>query len=206
MRTFIAIDLPVPLKKQMDALQTKIQGVLRPSGDESALNWANVEKMHLTLRFLGETDDRQCEYLAHRLRKIVQAQSPFDLHLTGIGAFPNWPRMRVLWTGIEGDLAQLKQLQAGVEKVAQSCGFAAEDRAFSPHITLARVDRNAANRQVQHVGEFLRGWAQTSGKQKWGAWRVDKLIHMQSQLQPNGAIYTPLRHFPFGEEIQNPPR
>lgn len=203
MRTFIAVDLPVHLKKQMDALQTQIQGVLRPSGDERALNWVNVEKMHLTLRFLGEIDNRQRECLAHRLHKVVQAQSPFGLHLTGIGAFPNWPRMRVLWTGIEGDLAQLKQLQTDVEKVARSCGFAAEDRAFSPHITLARVDRNAANRQVQHMGEFLRGWAQPSAKQKWGAWRVDKLIHMQSQLQSNGAIYTPLHHFPFGEEIQS---
>jgi RNA 2',3'-cyclic 3'-phosphodiesterase len=200
MRTFIAIELPAQLKKQMDALQTKIQGVLRPLGDDSALNWANVEKMHLTLRFLGETDDRQRESLAHRLRKIVQAQSPLDLHLTGIGAFPNWPRMRVLWTGIEGDLARLKQLQAAVEQAAQSCGFAAEDRAFAPHITLARVDRNAANRQVQHMGEFLRGWAQTSGRQKWGAWHVNGLIHMHSQLQPDGAIYTPLCHFPFEEE------
>ncbi|MBX2998679.1 MAG: RNA 2',3'-cyclic phosphodiesterase [Caldilineaceae bacterium] len=194
MRTFIAIDLPELLKKQMGALQVEIQGAL---GEDGALNWANPQKMHVTLRFLGETDDRQRDHLAHRLKKIAQDQSPFDLHLVGIGAFPNWPRMRVLWTGIEGDLTQLKQLQAEVEKAAQACGFAAEERAFSPHITLARVDRNAATRQVQHMGEFLRGWAQTSGKRKWGSWRADELIHMRSQLQPDGAVYTPLRHFPL---------
>jgi 2'-5' RNA ligase len=197
MRTFIAIDLPTDLKKQMDALQAEIRKALRASDDDSALNWVNVDKMHLTLRFLGETDDRQRDQLAHHLQKIVQAQSPFELRLAGIGAFPNWPRMHVLWVGIEGSGKRLQQLQAEVEKVAQTCGFVAEDRSFSPHITLARVDRNAANRQVQHMGELLRSWAQSSGNRKWGVWHVDGLIYMRSQLQPDGAIYTPLRHFPF---------
>lgn len=197
MRTFIAIDLPASLKAEIDALQTEIREALRPQGGDRALNWVNVQKVHLTLRFLGETEDRQRQQIGLILQEIAQDQPPFDLHLTGIGVFPNWPRMRVLWVGVGGEVERLKQLQAKVESAAREGGFAAEENSFSPHITLARVDRNAANQQVRTMGEFLRSWAQTRGNRTWGSWRVDELIHMQSELRPSGAIYTPLRHHPF---------
>lgn len=197
MRTFIAIDLPDPLKAQMETLQTEMLRALHPRGGDRALKWVDVQKVHLTLRFLGETDDRQREEIGHHLQRIVRDQPPFDLSLTGVGVFPTWPRLRVLWTGVGGEVENLKQLQAEVEQAAQACGFTAEDKDFSPHITLARTDRNASSQQIREIGEFLRRWAQTNGDRTWGAWRVDELIHMRSQLQPTGAVYTPLRRLSF---------
>jgi RNA 2',3'-cyclic 3'-phosphodiesterase len=200
MRTFIAIDLPTSLKTQLEALQSEIRTVLDTQGGDRALNWVQVPKIHVTLRFLGDTNDRQSEQIGWHLQRIAQDQPPFVLNLAGIGVFPNWPRMRILWIGVGGEVGPLKKLQAEVEKSAQACGFAAEDKEFSPHITLARVDRNATNQHVRTMGESLRSWSQTKGNRTLGTWRVDEMIHMRSQLQPSGAIYTPLRHFRFGAE------
>lgn len=197
MRTFIAIDLPDELKQPIESLQSQIRAALQPLGYEQHLNWTDPAKLHLTLRFLGETDEEQQKQMTAALAPIAADQAPFHLHLARLGAFPNWPRMRVLWTAVGGDLAELKQLQAAIEQIAQDCGFEAEGKPYTPHITLARVLRNVSTGDVRRMGRFLNTWAQETGDRQWGAWTVHELIHMRSQLRPSGAVYTPLVHLPF---------
>jgi RNA 2',3'-cyclic 3'-phosphodiesterase len=197
MRTFIAIDLPGVLKTEIKLLQQKIQAAVQPFPAQRHLRWVAPDKIHLTLRFLGETTPAQRAEVTASLGEVAAASASFHLHLAGIGVFPSWPRMRVLWTGVGGDVAELKALQAATEKIAQQTGFAAEQKSYAPHITLARVDRNAAAADLRQLGEFLKSWAGEAGSERWGEWRVDELVYMHSQLRSEGALYTPLAHLPF---------
>jgi 2'-5' RNA ligase len=199
MRTFIAIDLSPDIKQQMRTLQRRLQSDLRPLGGDRLLKWTNPDKVHVTLRFLGDTSEVQTRRMAEDLRRITSEMAPFGLQLGGIGVFPNWPRLRVLWVGVEGELAALHRLQQAVEAAAQAAGFAAEDKSFSPHITLARVGKEARGEDVRRIGEFLRSRsAQETPLAE--AWRVEEIVHMQSQLRPEGAVYTPIQHFSLATE------
>lgn len=199
MRTFIAVDLSPDIKQQMRTLQRRLQSDLRPLGGDRLLKWTNPDKVHVTLRFLGDTSEVQTRRMAEDLRRITSEMAPFGLQLGGIGVFPNWPRLRVLWVGVEGELAALHRLQQAVEAAAQAAGFAAEDKSFSPHITLARVGKEARGEDVRRIGEFLRSRsAQETPLAE--AWRVEEIVHMQSQLRPEGAVYTPIQHFSLATE------
>lgn len=199
MRTFIAIDLDPAVKQQMRTLQRRLQSDLRPLGGDRLLKWTNPDKVHVTLRFLGDTSEAQTRQLADELRQITLEMAPFVLQLGGIGVFPNWPRLRVLWVRVEGELMALHHLQQRVEAAAQAAGFAAEEKSFSPHITLARMGNDARGEEVRRIGEFLRaGSAQEAPLAK--AWRVEEIVHMQSQLRPEGAVYTPIEQFSFATE------
>lgn len=199
MRTFIAIDLSPDIKQQMRTLQRRLQSDLRPLGGDRLLKWTTPDKVHVTLRFLGDTSEVQTRRMAEDLRRITSEMAPFGLQLGGIGVFPNWPRLRVLWVGVEGELAALHRLQQAVEAAAQAAGFAAEDNSFSPHITLARVGKEARGEDVRRIGEFLRSRsAQETPLAE--AWRVEEIVHMQSQLRPEGAVYTPIQHFSLATE------
>lgn len=194
MRTFVAIDLSPAVKEQMRILQRQIQVALRPIGGDHLFKWTLPEKVHVTLRFLGETSDTQTQHLAKDLHRIGAETAPFSLQLGGMGVFPNWRRLRVLWVGIEGESAALHRLQQAVEAAAQAAGFAAEDKPFAPHITLARMGKSARNDEIRSIGEFLAQAAQTITAPRT-VWHVDEMVHMQSKLHSEGAIYTPIQHF-----------
>jgi RNA 2',3'-cyclic 3'-phosphodiesterase len=203
MRTFIAIDLPDVLKEKVALLQEQIHSAVQPLNGVRYLRWTGTDKMHLTLRFLGETTVTQQTQLSIQLAQLCSAQSPIRLNLTGLGAFPNWSRLRVVWTGVAGEVAPLKELQQGVEQIARASEFTAENKSFSPHITLARIERNAPGAALRELGQFLNTWAAEEAQQQWGSWTVRQVIHMRSQLRPQGAIYTPLARFPLEHRPAN---
>ena len=200
MRTFIAIDLDPAVKQQMRTLQRRLQSDLRPLGGDRLLKWTNPDKVHVTLRFLGDTSEAQTRQLADELRQITLEMAPFVLQLGGIGVFPNWPRLRVLWVRVEGELMALHHLQQRVEAAAQAAGFAAEEKSFSPHITLARMGNDARSDEVRHIGDFLRAGSAQTASSPVTAWHVEEIVHIQSQLRPEGAVYTPIEHFSFATE------
>ncbi len=197
MRTFIAIDLPDAIKDEIRDRQRRIQSALHPNHAHRLLRWTLPDKMHITLRFLGETSDEQRDRLAQPLRRIAAAQSPFQLQLSQIGVFPNWSRLRVLWIGLDGELESLQQMQQAVEAAAQEAGFAAEGKSFSPHITLARIGKDSSNEDVRRLGGSLQTWSQQTAAPSGSPWTVDRIIHVQSQLRAQGALYTPLAEFPL---------
>lgn len=197
MRTFIAIDLPTFVQEQMHKLQQQLQADIRPFGGDRLLKWTTPGKVHVTLRFLGETSEEQTQRLKVDLHRIVAETDPFVLRIGGIGVFPSWPRIRVLWTGVSGELSALHRLQQAVETAAQAAGFSAEDKSFSPHITLARMKNESSKEDVRRVGDFLRAWSQQEGSTVQTEWRVGEIVHMQSTLQPSGAVYTPIERFIF---------
>lgn len=125
-RLFIAIDLTEEIKAQLAELCSGLPGA----------HWVPSEQLHLTLRFIGDTDDRLLAHLKDELTAI--RLPPFTLSLQRIGCFPSPQRPRVVWTGIQGE-ATLFQLATAVERVVTAAGLPAEQRPFTPHITLGRL-------------------------------------------------------------------
>jgi 2'-5' RNA ligase len=135
MRLFVAIDFPGIIKDQLVRLQTDIP----------TARWSKPHQMHLTLFFIGET-----ERVPAVKEALAEVESPsFRLTLTGTGRFPKDGRQppRVLWAGIQLHPA-LMALQKQVTTALTGIGFIAEDRPYSPHVTLARLQTERPLRQV----------------------------------------------------------
>ena len=200
MRTFIAILLPEVLVTQIERLQRMAQDALEAAGVVRVIRWTPPHNVHLTLRFLGETDPAQIRSLAARLAEITQHCLPFALQLGGLGCFPDYRQPRIVWVGLQGELPALAGVQGQVEQAAVAQGFAAEARAFQPHLTLGRAQRDADRAALRLAGDALRSLAQTAeaGAQLPAAsLRVAEIVHMRSDLLPAGAEYTPIARFPF---------
>src|SRR5262249_20105479 len=133
MRTFIAIEMP----KQIKAALARLQQDLRRA--QADVSWTRQENFHLTLRFLGEVEERRLEALKQVCAESAAEFAPFTLRLGGAGVFPNLRRPRVLWAGLAGDVEIAAALQRRLEAGLVSIGFAPEDKAFSPHLTIGRV-------------------------------------------------------------------
>lgn len=131
MRLFIGIDLDDSLKQSIREFQSE----LKKNG--IAGSWKAIENFHLTLEFLGEIDPNRVPVLINILPQGVKNAKPFQLRIEGLGAFPNMRRPHTLWTGVGGSIKELHQLKNDLHHELIRNGFALENRAFKPHITLA---------------------------------------------------------------------
>ena len=155
----------------------------------SLLRWTNTQNLHLTLRFLGETDKARRHQLQNGLAAVAARHAPFSLKPSRLDCFRSWSNLRVLWVGLEGELGALLELQADVESLARQIGFSPERNRYSPHITLARTARNAPRPALRTASEQLRRAAEDGGSQTWNDWKVSELHFIRSVLGPGGAQY-----------------
>jgi 2'-5' RNA ligase len=152
-----------------------------------AVRWVAGKNIHLTLKFLGEVDSNKIEAISRVIDTESRQISPFDLSAGGVGAFPNPRRPRVVWIGVQAPPV-LAELAAAIDRGTQQLGFPAEDRPFSPHLTLGRVPQNASPQEVQAIGQIL----STTKIGELGGFEVRQVTLFRSDLQPSGAVYTPL--------------
>ena len=182
MRTFIAVEIPpevrTALGRTLGTLKARIAGV----------RWSRPENIHVTLRFLGEVDDRSIPEVAAAARAAARRTAPFELKLGGPAGFGG-SSPRVLLLAIGGQSEALVGLAAALEDELDERGFGREGRAFRPHLTLGRRGRS-------DVPESWRDLAQPPP----AAWDVDELCVFSSELTPQGPIYTPLARCPLGSE------
>lgn len=200
MRSFISISPPKEVVRAISSLQ---QQIAESIGDDAArfLDPARADKFHLTLRFLGEMQPDQRSALEAALAEIAFSYAPFTIDLAHIGVFPNPRRPSVLWLGISTN-PTLARLQAEVEAAAQTAGFAGEGRAWSPHLTLARVRRSLFGSGLKLLAEGVQRAQSDAGIASWSAsFRAENMELMRSDLMPQGARYTVLREFEFSERV-----
>lgn len=167
MRLFVAIPL-----QGMHAQQVALL-----AGGIPHARWEPVDQLHLTLRFVGETDGGQRRALCEALGKLDMPS--FDLSLAGTGHFPPRGEPRLLWVGVEPCPA-LIALQARIEQRVRALGFAPETRNFAPHVTIAHLQRSAPGRKVAAFLGYHAGFATPP-------FTVDHVTLMSSVLHPNGA-------------------
>ena len=185
-RLFVAVELPPPVTAALGELQAE----LRRRG-LSALRWVRPEGIHLTLKFLGEVPARQVTSVLDALASAVQGIGPHDLSLGRLGTFGG-RSPRVLWIALEGGVETLGRLQEQVEQALATLGFPREERAFSPHLTLARVRPENARGAARPLAEAVAAVEVMHAKIP-----VRELALMRSQLKPGGAVYTRLEAFPL---------
>lgn len=187
-RLFIAIDLSIPVVERLAVLQQQLDERL----DEGVrIKWTKPQNIHLTLKFLGDTEDSMVPMLRNVLADLVGPLFPFEVEARGIGCFPRPDKPRIIWAGFDDEGAEvLTLLQQALERDLAEIGIPKEDRAFKPHVTLGRVK----SRQKPSLNELFEGHRDTS----WGRSYIKDLILFESRLDHTGATYHVVERFPLG--------
>ena len=154
--------------------------------------WVRPENLHVTVKYLGETEAWKLGAVSQALASIRSAQ-PVTLEFRGLGFFPNEKRPRVLWVGIEVS-ANLKVLAEQIDRSLLELGYPPESRAFTPHLTLARLDPPGL---PAPLGAAMARHA----PQHFGSLATAELHLIESHLKPTGAEYTTVQSFHFVTEI-----
>ncbi len=179
-RAFIAIELPDTIKEALGDLSQR----LRPCGVRAS--WVKPERMHLTLRFLGEVSENDAERVGDFLEAAYRDLKPFEVTVAGVGAFPNLRRPSVVWVGVEPVRGSLARAQSVAEEAACHIGLPREKRAFRAHLTLARIKEERKADALTTLLEHERSFA-------GGSFSVRSVSLFGSRLTPKGPIYRHLR-------------
>lgn len=176
MRCFVAIDFPEHVK-------LAIGEVIRKVGEigKGAVKWVPPANMHLTLKFLGEVQDKLVPGIQTALASACAGHNRFSLNVRGAGFFPNARNPNILWIGIEAS-PNLDGLFQDIDRHMAGLGFEPETRRFSAHLTVGRVKNK---RGIQPVVDALTGYGNTS----FGTIEVKEILLMKSVLKPSGAEY-----------------
>jgi len=121
-RIFIAVDVSDEIKKEVAGYIN----LLTNRFPNLRVNWEKAEKLHLTLKFLGKTDESLLEKLKEKIGKDIEIVENFQLRINGSGVFPNIRNPRVIWLGVEEQSGRLFKLQNLIEKGCAELGFETE--------------------------------------------------------------------------------
>ncbi len=177
-RIFIAVDI------SNEARQRVVQHIdeMRQLTKAVRVRWERPEKLHITLKFLGDVNDRQLAHVRDIVGSIAKTEEPLTAELAGTGVFPNEQRAHVLWIGMRRGGDKVIEIARQVESMCGQFGFAEDDRAFSPHLTIARLKDRRHSREliVQHLEANFEPVA----------FEVREFKIYESKLLPSGSIYT----------------
>ena len=178
-RTFIAVDIS---DEARESTALYIDG-LRRSFRNLRVGWERPEKLHLTLKFLGDVNDGRLDGVQRAVGDVASETVAFRIILGGTGRFPPRGDTRILWLGV-GDEGQLQSIAARIDTDLARLGFEKEKRRLSPHLTIARLrePRSSAELAATHLGR------------DFGPIELDvrEIVIYESKLTPNGSIYTPM--------------
>jgi 2'-5' RNA ligase len=194
MRLFIALDIDDPIRERITRF---VDGVRNFSPDA---RWVRPESLHVTLKFIGEQSDDAVEKIKQALSETSVATTEIKFH--GYGFFPTLKSARVFWIGMESG-PQLAELASAIDEKMAKLGIQKEDRAFSPHLTLARAAGGSGsprwrkgdgpNRAFSYLQEKLSALPVPD----FGTMTPREFFLYQSQLSPKGSKYTKLTKFPL---------
>jgi|SRR5580704_5639278 2'-5' RNA ligase len=192
MRLFIALDIDEVIRARISRFMDGLRGFAPDA------RWVRAESLHVTLKFIGE----QPELAVEQTKLVLSAVTTdaLEIRFRGYGFFPTAKSARVFWIGIEAG-PELASLAAIVDEKTAALGIPKEDRAFSPHLTLARGgggsgsprwrEGDGANRSFQRLQEKLT----VLSTPEFGTMTAREFFLYQSQLSPKGSTYTKLANF-----------
>ncbi len=193
-RLFVAIELPGDVLAVLSAIQEQTRVNLGAAA--SLVRWTRPEEIHITLQFLGETPTDRIPQIEQALTQSVAGAKPFTLEVSGLGAFPNVRRPRVLWVGLSGDTEAALFLAESVQSNLASPGYKA-DKPFSPHMTIGRVRESVRPNELTPLSRVL-SLTDTIIPAP-ASFSVGAVSLMQSTLQAGGSVYNRLAHVAFGQ-------
>jgi 2'-5' RNA ligase len=182
-RTFIAIEIPHEIRARVTAHIARLRELL----PDSSASWNRDQNLHLTLKFLGDVSIDRLEDLSQAVAHTTSQFDPFQISLTGCGAFPARGKPSVLWIGIKDSSGTLSQLQRELDECCARVGFAREARAFHPHLTIARLRKPQRGRELAELHGGLEFPALSL--------TIAEIVGFRSELLPQGARHSALfRH------------
>jgi RNA 2',3'-cyclic 3'-phosphodiesterase len=182
MRLFTALDLSEEVVGNLERLLDR----LRPA---ARIKWSTPENLHITTKFIGEWPEAQLEEVLAALHGIPP-RAPVEMRIAQLGYFPNPHSPRVFWAGIYAP--GLAELARETEEALAAIGIPREKRAFSPHLTLARI------KEPVPMGGLLAAVSDLPSLE-FGSCVADRFYLYQSRLRPSGSIYTRVAEFPFAQ-------
>lgn len=155
-----------------------------------AVSWIAADRLHLTLKFLGEQSETDAKRIAAAVSGVVSPHRPFSVEMGGAGAFPNFRQPRVVWMGVSDD-PKLELLHHAVESACAGLGHELEGRAFRAHVTLGRVRRAIDGAEARALGVAARAVRYR------GTLEVSSVDLMRSRLGAGGSRYTLVSALPL---------
>ena len=177
-RAFMSIDIEdLSLLSKVQIIQQKLDR------DAAKMKIVNVENIHFTLRFFGDTPVTKLDQIRINLETIEI--TPFDIEVAGIGSFPNRRRPRIIWIGVTRNASKILDLKNEIDSSLLELDYQPEKRKYTPHATIARVRHVNDSKRISDNLEHL-------GDEVIGTMTVKKVKMMKSTLTPSGPIYESL--------------
>ena len=173
MRAFLGISIPDELKPRIEAIQDRFS--------DFDVKFVERENLHFNLNFFEEISDEDMEKVKKVVEDIFKQFQPFEIKITGVGAFPSKSYVRVIWLGVKEGYQTLASLAEMIENALESLGFENKEK-FVPHLTLGRV-RSGRNKNEMIV--LLKELEDI----EVGKMMINKITMFQSKLSPNGPVY-----------------
>jgi RNA 2',3'-cyclic 3'-phosphodiesterase len=186
-RLFVALQIPDSIRNGYAALIDDLRCFDAKAAPKKP-KWVRSENLHVTLKFIGHTDSGKLDSIRAALAK-VRSRQEVHLHFRNIGFFPSPKRPRVIWGGMESS-ENLAALAQAIDQQIAAVGFPAEERAFTPHLTLARLDPPG-------IAPELGAAIERRATHDFGELRTSQFHLIESKLKPAGAEYTTLQSFSF---------
>lgn len=185
-RVFCAIDLPESVHESFRQHIAR----LREIAPQSKVGWARDSNIHLTLKFLGETQQSRVLHLSQAAARVVRGLAPFKIFVEHTGSFPKLGAPRILWIGVNDESGDLNALQGHLEDECAKEGFSKEDRPFHPHLTIARLRLPRDERAL------------AAAHKKMGFEAIEVVVSelrvIRSELGSQGAKYSVISRHPLG--------
>jgi 2'-5' RNA ligase len=199
-RTFLAVELSDDLRNQIRLVQQDLRQRLGcESSKDIRITWTQPPSIHLTIKFLGDTNEDLIEPLRLAIEQAIVGHEAIQIPIERLGLFPRLQQPRVFWVGPSeqweqgNDARRLTELHHAVENCGQSFDFASEGRPWSPHLTLARVKEGE-----RRVGQALAKSGVLDRPMAVGLLPVESVVLMKSELRPTGSVYTKLWEIKLG--------
>jgi 2'-5' RNA ligase len=180
MRLFTGLDLPAGVVGNLEELLRRLKPTAR-------INWSPPANLHVTTKFIGAWPEERLGELMAALRG-VPVRAPIAVQVRRVGFFPNPHSPRVFWCGIEAP--GLDGLAADTDSATAALGVEREKRAFSPHLTLARIREQIDLQPLRKTVAALESL-------EFGDFEARSFFLYQSSLRPAGSVYTKLAEFPL---------
>jgi RNA 2',3'-cyclic 3'-phosphodiesterase len=185
MRLFVALEIPEAVRENLAAIRENFSSI------GPKLRWVPPQNFHVTLKFIGSVPTEKVQPIIEALRSVPHVDR-VQFYIRGLAWYLNAKTGVMLWATVENS-KPLTALATAIDQRLVTLGFAAENRSFAPHFTLARGNRNVP----ASVSVALRELAEKYKKHDFGSVTFQEFHLMESTTLPAGPIYSKVQSFPF---------
>lgn len=165
----------------------RIYTELRNALCNNSIKWVDVNNIHITLKFFGETDEARIPEITGSLHKTATENSSFAIRLLNAGIFGSSYNPRVIWFGIDRN-PELEKLAVDVLDAMDNIGFARDRQNFVPHLTVGRIKKIKDIRVFQEIIQKYRSV-------EIQVENVESFHLYESILRPQGPEYREVESF-----------